>query len=227
MMRANEYYSLQQSNINPDQHMNKQVNTPQSRYDVEGRYTALLEAGETLLCDGYENAQPQLIAKTAGVSIGLFYRHFRNKQELLTAIMIRHLGILHHQILKRIGQYSDPVEALHIVLLLTLRYFHAHQGLIKLFFVEIGYGDVNATEQLREARQTYREILGSILHSGVSRDLFIDLDSLDTQIAINSIIGTINWSLYDLLIVNNQSLEPDDLATRLTAHILRGLGLAS
>jgi AcrR family transcriptional regulator len=207
--------------------MNKQINISQSRYDVEGRYTALLEAGEALLCDGYENAQPQLIAKTAGVSIGLFYRHFRNKQELLTAIMIHHLGILHHQILKRIDQYSDPIEALRIVLLLTLRYFHAHQGLIKLFFMEIGYGDSNATEQLRETRQTYREILGSILHLGVNREIFIDLDDLDTQIAINSIIGTINWSLYDLLIVNNQSLEPDDLATRLTAHILRGLSLSS
>lgn len=52
----------------------------------------------------------------------------------------------------------------------------------------------------------------------------IQLDALDVQIAINSIIGTINWSLYDLLIVKNEGIELDGLGTRLSAHILRGLG---
>ncbi len=204
--------------------MSKQLKTSQSRYDIEGRYAALLKAGEALLCNGYDSAQPQLIAKTAGVSIGLFYRHFKNKQELLTAIMVHHLGILHRQIIQEIEWYSDPVEALHIVLILTLRYFQVHQGLIKLFFMQIGYGDAIATEQLREVRQTYRGILESILQSGITRGAFIPLDTLDVQTAINSIIGTINWSLYDLLIVKNEGIEPDGLATRLSAHILRGLG---
>ncbi|MGB8701359.1 MAG: TetR/AcrR family transcriptional regulator, partial [Thermosynechococcaceae cyanobacterium] len=180
--------------------------------------------GETLLCNGYDSAQPQLIAKTAGVSIGLFYRHFKHKQELLTAIMVRHLGILHRQIIQEIEAYSDPVEALHVVLILTLHYFKVHQGLIKLFFMQIGYGDAIATEQLREARQTYRDILESILQSESIRGTFVPPDALDVQIAINSIIGTINWSLYDLLIVKNEGIEPDGLATRLLAHILRGLG---
>lgn len=204
--------------------MENQLKTPQSRYDIEGRYAALLAAGEVLLCNGYDSAQPQLIAKTAGVSTGLFYRHFKNKQELLTAIMVHHLGILHRQIMQEMEQCFDPVEDLRIVLLLTLRYFQAHQGLIKLFFMQVGYGDAIATEQLREARQTYRDILESILQLGITRGVFNPSDGLDIQIAINSIIGTVNWSLYELLIVKNENLEPDNLTTRLSAHILRGLG---
>lgn len=204
--------------------MSKKLENSQSRYDIEGRYTALLEAGETLLCNGYDSAQPKLIAKTAGVSVGLFYRHFKNKQELLTAIMVHHLGILHHQIMQETEHSSDPVEALHIVLMLTLCYFQAHQGLIKLFFMQIGYGDAIATEQLRGTRKTYRDILESILQLGITRGVFIASDDLNIQIAINSIIGTINWSLYDLLIVKNEAIEPDDLGARLSTHILRGLG---
>ena len=204
--------------------MSKQLKISQSRYDIEGRYAALLEAGEALLCNGYDNAQPQLIAKTAGVSIGLFYRHFKNKQELLTAIMVHHLGILHRQIIQEIEQYPDPVESLQIVLIMTLRYFQVHQGLIKLFFVQIGYGDEIATKQLREARQTYRDILESILQSGITKGVFISLEGFDFQIAIDSIIGTINWSLYNLLIVKNEAIEPDNLGLRLSTHILRGLG---
>lgn len=204
--------------------MSKPLKISPSRYNIEGRYIALLEAGEVLLCNGYDRVQLQIIAKTAGVSVGLFYRHFKNKQELLAAIMVRHLGILHGQIAQEVKQRSNPVEVLQIVLLLTLRYFQAHQGLIKLFFMQIGYGDATTTEQLRDARQTYRNILESIIQRGIDDSVFLTSDILDVQIAINSIIGTINWSLYDLLIVKNESIKPEELAKKLSAHILRSLG---
>jgi AcrR family transcriptional regulator len=202
--------------------------TSQPRYDVAGRYTALLQAGETLLCAGYDKAQPQLIADTAGVSVGLFYRHFKNKQELLTAIMVHHLGTLHQQLAQAVEspsveQMLQADQAFDTVLVLTLRYFQSHQGLIKLFFMQIGYGDTEATEQLREARQRYRDILLSILENGMEQGIFLSPNVLDTDIAIDSIIGTINWLLYNQLVVKNKDIEPDNLAERISTHLLRGL----
>lgn len=87
--------------------------------------------------------------------------------------------------------------------------------------MQIGYGNTTATEQLQENRQTYRTILQSIIHTGIAENIFLPVD---IPTAINSIIGTINWSLYDLLIVNNQNIDSDKLAKKLVAHILRGLG---
>ncbi len=174
-----------------------------------------------MLCSGYDRAKPQLIAKKAGVSVGLFYRHFQNKQELLTAIIVSHLTILHRQIQQEIEPFTDPQEQLDRVIVLTLRYFESHQGLIKLFFMQIGYGDEVASEQLREVRQTYRSILQTILETGSNRGYFID--NLNIQIAINGIIGTINWTLYDLLIVNNENIKSDELAKKLSEHLLRSL----
>ena len=195
----------------------------QPRYNVSSRYDAILKAGEVLLCEGYEKAQPQLIAKTAGVSVGLFYRHFDNKQELLTAIMARRLGTLHSQIAQNVKQCANPLDALECVLTSTLHYFHTNQGLIKLFFMEIGYGDATATKQLKGARQTYRNILLSILEDGITQGIFLDANKLDVQIAVNSIVGTINWSLYDLLVVQNKDIEPEELAHRILSFLLRSL----
>ena len=195
----------------------------QPRYNVSSRYDAILKAGEVLLCEGYEKAQPQLIAKTAGVSVGLFYRHFDNKQELLTAIMARRLGTLPSQIAQNVKQCANPLDALECVLTSTLHYFHTNQGLIKLFFMEIGYGDATATKQLKGARQTYRNILLSILEDGITQGIFLDANKLDVQIAVNSIVGTINWSLYDLLVVQNKDIEPEELAHRILSFLLRSL----
>ena len=191
------------------------------RYDIEGRYAALLKAGEMLLCQGYDYAKPQEIAKSAGVSVGLFYRHFKNKQELLTAIMVKHLSRLHQEIKQQVQQESDPVAALNLVLYLTLSYFQRHQGLIQLFFMQVGYGNTTATERLRNTRQNYRDILEAIIVAGTAQDRFL---VVDFEIAINSIVGTINWTLYDLLVVKGSQIESEQLTPRLLAQILRGLG---
>lgn len=193
------------------------------RYNIQGRLAALLDAGESLLLQGYDTAQPQLIADAAGVSVGLFYRHFRNKRELLAAITICHLDVLHSQINQALNPSISPVEALEMVLLLTLRYFHHHQGLIKLFFMQIGYGNATATEQLKSARQNYRNLLLQVIEAGMSQEVFLPPEELDVQLAINSIIGTINWSLYDVLVVKNETFDPEALAQKLTTHLLRGL----
>ncbi len=55
-------------------------------------------------------------------------------------------------------------------------------------------------------------ILLTIIEDGVAQGIFLNPPVLDVQLAINSIIGTINWSLYDLLVVKNENLEPEAFA---------------
>ena len=197
----------------------------QPRYNVAERYTALLSAGEELFCDEYDLAKPKLIAEKAGVSVGLFYRHFKNKREMLTEIMVQHLNILHSQIETALKQDLEVETALYTVLILTMEYFQQHQQIIKLFFLEVGYGDFVATAKLSQARQTYRCFLKEIIEKGIKEKIFLDAATLDVELAINSIIGTINWSIYELLIVQNKSLEAKSYTKRLLPHVLRSLTL--
>lgn len=196
---------------------------PQPRYNVAARYSDLLNAGEELFCQDYDLAKPKLIAEKAGVSVGLFYRHFKNKREMLTEIVLKHLNILHLEIAIALEQNLSVEAALKVVLSQTLNYFHQHQQIIKLFFLEVGYGDFVATAKLNEARQTYRRFFQRIIKAGIARGIFLDSETLDVELAINSIIGTVNWSIYDILIVKNRSLEPIKYVDRLLPHLLRSL----
>ena len=198
-------------------------NLPQPRYNVEERYNALLDAGEELFCIEYDLAKPKLIAEKAGVSVGLFYRHFKNKREMLTEIMVKHLNRLHEQIVTELKQDLESEAALYTLIRLTLEYFQQHQKIIKLFFLEVGYGDFVATAKLSQARQNYRNFIAKIITTGMQKRIFLNSETLDLELAINSIIGTINWSMYDILIVQNKSLEPEIYTNRLVPHILRSL----
>ncbi len=195
------------------------------RYDVDGRYQALLEAGERLLCNGYEQAQPKRVAKAAGVSVGLFYKHFSSKRELLSAVMVRRLSLMHQQIEDAIAHQQRPDLSLRVVIEETLLYFDEHQGLIRLFFLEIGYGDVQSTQYLKASRQRYRTILRSVLERGIEQETFISLTPTEIELQINSIVGTVNWTVYERLIVKEEPLEPSALSAELASLFVRGLRL--
>ena len=195
------------------------------RYDVDGRYQALLEAGERLLCNGYEQAQPKRVAKAAGVSVGLFYKHFSSKHELLSAVMVRRLSLLHQRIEDESAHQQRPEILLRIVIEETLLYFDKHQGLIRLFFLEIGYGNVQSAQHLKASRQRYRTILRSVLERGIQQETFISLTPTEIELQINSIVGTVNWTVYELLVVKEEPLDPSVLAAELASLFVRGLRL--
>lgn len=204
------------------------ANKPSSkpRYDIDGRYQALLDAGESLLCSGgYEQAQPKYVAGAAGVSVGLFYKHFSGKRELLTAVMVRRLEDLHQKIETAILEQMSSEDALKLLIIETLTYFHQHEGLISLFFMEIGYGDTKSTQQMKIARKNYRRLLRSVLIRGIQQEEFVKLTPTELELTISSIVGTVNWTLYEVLVVKEENIDPLSLRDSLMALFLRGLRL--
>ena len=199
----------------------------QPRYDIEGRYQSLLAAGETLLCEGYDQAQPKRIAKAAGVSVGLFYKHFSSKRELLTAVMVHRLGRLHQLIENAVADEPSPERSLVAVIAQTLAYFQTHQGLAKLFFMQIGYGDEQATEQMSEARASYSRILRSVIEGGIQQKHFLAMEPLEIETLVSSIVGSINWTIYEQLVVKQHNIDPQVMTDRLVVFFLRGIQLES
>lgn len=176
-----------------------------------------------MLCDGYDQAQPKRIAEAAGVSVGLFYKHFSSKRELLAAVMVHHLGILHPLIDNEIACASSPARSLEAVIAQTLNYFQKHQGLAKLFFMQIGYGDDQAIEQLSEARANYRRILKSVIENGIAQQHFLAMQPVEIETLVSSIIGTINWTVYEQLVISQHNLDFQTMTDRLVALFLRGI----
>lgn len=208
---------------------NQSIQPP--RYDVEGRYQSLLEAGEKLLCEGYDQAQPKRIAAEAGVSVGLFYKHFGSKRDLLAAVMVYRLGILHQQIEEalaaplsiRTAHQFSPEQLLEIIIVRTLTYFQSHQGLIRLFFMQIGYGDEQATRQLSEVRANYRRILRSVIERGIQQRCFVRMDFSEIEMLVSSIVGTLNWTIYERLGTEGRDLKPQIETALLSKLFLRGI----
>jgi len=138
--------------------------------------------------------------------------------------MVWRLGILHKHIEQEIAVEPQAKYQLAIVLEQTLIYFDQHEGLTKLFFMQIGYGDAEATEQLSNVRQNYRNILRGILMRGIEQGQFASHSPAERELMLNSIIGTLNWTMYETLVVQGEAIAPKQLTAQLMQMFERGLG---
>ena len=91
--------------------------------------------------------------------------------------------------------------------------------------MQIGYGDERATEQLSEARANYRRILRSVIEGGIQQKRFLAMEPLELETLVSSIIGTINWTIYEQLVVKQQELNAQATTNRLVVLFLRSIQL--
>jgi AcrR family transcriptional regulator len=88
---------------------------------------AMLEAAEKIMREkGFTGATMQDIAVAAGCAVGTLYLYFKNKDEILRGIILKHGVSLKTVMHAAIEQASDPLEKLRIFITSHLEWSHRH-----------------------------------------------------------------------------------------------------
>jgi AcrR family transcriptional regulator len=87
-----------------------------------------------MLEKGCDKATMAEIATAAGCATGTFYLYFKNKQELLAAIVARHTQAMFAAVDAVLFVANDPLSQLRAVTDVMLRYIHKHKDFFRIFF---------------------------------------------------------------------------------------------
>jgi AcrR family transcriptional regulator len=94
---------------------------------------AMLQAGECVMREkGYAGATMQDIAAAAGCAVGTLYLHFKNKEELLRGILLKHSASLLPAMDAAMNLTEDPLEKLRIFVTEHVRWVQAHPAVADL-----------------------------------------------------------------------------------------------
>jgi AcrR family transcriptional regulator len=97
---------------------------------------AMLDSAErAMLKKGYERATMQDIASAAGCATGTFYLYFKNKEELLQAIVARHATAMFGGARAAMDAADAPLQKLHAATVAMVRYFNQNKQFFRLFFM--------------------------------------------------------------------------------------------
>ncbi len=146
-----------------EEDIKQQIRTPKQKRSIEKK-ERIIQAGMDLFCEkGYYNTNTAEIAKKAGVSTGLIYSYFKNKDDILME-SIDHLTIqLHNTIGSALERFDFA----------SFQNEHTSVALLHQILQEIIEYCVNMHKQMSHAHQE----LNALENNPVFADFLIDFET--------------------------------------------------
>jgi len=123
---------------------------------------------------GYAGTSIDRIARTAGVTKGALYYHFRDKQQLLFEAVKERIGAFEQHVVGRVGRIDDPAATLReIARICALDAAQDnHRRFILTLMVEALDTNAALSDEFREMLHRFRSFHRHLIRQGQERGLF-------------------------------------------------------
>lgn len=158
---------------------------------------------------GYGSTSTRLIASTAGVSLGLLYNFFKNKEDLLREIVMQGFGDIQASMKVYNNKSLPPQQAIEIHVTTTFRIIREHDSFWRLLHT------IRLQEKsLKVMRPVFKEMVDSITDTftNVFRTLGYKNPNLEAVLFLTQIDGLA------LLYLQDGTLPIDKLSKQLIAR---------
>lgn len=188
---------------------------------AQWRTSQLLHAAARLMeRDGFVGVSMQALADEAAVSVGLIYRYFGGKEDLLLALIVDVLDAFATQVPAAIESAGeDPVERLAAAFQAYCRVINEHRHAAVLTYRESKTLGVAGREKIKKLEVQTSEPLRAVIRAGVASRLLVDVDV--ELLAYDLLLLAHGWALKHWYF--ERTLDFETYVTRQTALALRAV----
>jgi len=191
------------------------------RTRTEHRSRQLLGAAARLMDkDGSQAVSMQAVAAEAGVSVGLIYRYFGGKDDLVLAVILGVLDAFAERVPRAIDAAGDnPVERLVAAFRTYCEVIDEHRHAAVLTYRESKSLDSEGKEKIKAMEVATSQPLHDAIRDGVAAGIFVDVDA--DLVAYNMLLQAHAWALKHWHF--ERTLGFDDYVSKQTALTLQAL----
>lgn len=188
---------------------------------AERRSRQLLDAAARLMeRDGSQAVSMQAVAEEAGVSVGLIYRYFGGKDDLLLAVIVDVLGAFELRVPAAVESAGeDPVERLAAAFRAYCEVIDEHRHAAVLTYRESKSLSEEGRLRIKELEVTTSEPLRGLLREGIASGDLVDLDV--DLVTYNLLLLAHGWALKHWYL--ERTLDFDEYVAKQTALALNGI----
>lgn len=163
----------------------------------EERKEKILEVGiEEFASKGYENANINIIAKNAGISIGLMYKYFSTKEDLFVTCIQRGMSILDGAVDEILRCDCKLIDKAEMLIRATCRLSAKNANYIKLYNEITALKDSSTTRMLAQEieSQTSKKYVKCITDSLKNGDVRQDMDPRLFAFFLDNLLTSLQFS---------------------------------
>ena len=138
---------------------------------------------------GFAAATVDEIVREAGVSKGVAYYHFKNKESLVENIIAQEIATIEDLLKDVVDREGDPMRALVSMLQAFAEHLFDHQDLARLLSTEIWRGGRAWSQQMRSGLQSVIDMVAQELQRG--KEMGTVREEVDSTFAAASIVGMV------------------------------------
>lgn len=180
----------------------------------------LAAAARPMERDGFHGVSMQAVAKEAGVSVGLIYRYFGGKDDLLLAVIVNVLEAFVDQVPAAVREAGeDPVARIAAAFRAYCEVINEHRHAAVLTYRESKTLSPEGREKIKNVEIDTSEPLRAALREGVDANLLVDTDV--ELVSHDLLLMAHGWALKHWYL--EQTLQFDDYVTKQTALVLNAI----
>ncbi len=162
------------------------------------------------------------IAERMGLTQGALFRHFPNKDAILSAVMEWVAERLMSRIDKAMQSVESPIAALEAMFLAHAEFVAEHPGVPRMLFGQLQHaGDTPPKRMVQALISRYGERIGKTIEAGKTAG---EIDrQLDTEAAVSLFVGTIQGLVMQSMLAGDVQLIVRE-APRVFVIYRRGIG---
>ncbi len=163
----------------------------------EERKKKILEVGiEEFASKGYENANINIIAKNAGISIGLMYKYFNTKEDLFFTCIQRGMRILDNAVDEILNCDEKLIVKAEMLIRATCQHSKKNANYIKLYNVITGIKDNESAKALANEieAETSKKYVKCITDALAKEDVRQDLDPRLFAFFLDNLLTSLQFS---------------------------------
>ena len=175
---------------------------------------------------GVVNTKMIDIAVEAGIGKGTIYEYYRSKEEIFGDSFRLIFDHMESQLADAIGKTDDPVLKLRKLIQVTLKEFLEHSGDLAGIMMDFWAEGVRTKNDeimnvinLEQIYSEYRIMIADILHDGINKGVFREVDA-------NSLAAIIIGSLDGIMlqwIINKNLVDLDKISEVIIETLLSGI----
>lgn len=184
---------------------------------------ALLEAGRTLYpLHGCAGLSVRMLAQQAGVNIGMFHYHFKNKDAFIQRLLQDWYENLFSQLELEVNQDLEVVQKLRHALLLIARLMRQHGAWFGRVWQDAGLGHQVALAFLQRNGSRHVQVLLGLLQQAMAEQ---KIPAMPPVQAMTFLMGAVVAPMFMAPRVSQLGIAPAELQQILSASVVSDQGI--